>query len=290
MRRLVILVLVLALGAVLLWHFESKRLEEASRNGASSSASVPLDLSPEAWEPPPAAPDPAPGNVESTPGAEGEEGEEPVLREGEFVRSSGGLRVGRPRQADDEAAVQITARDKEPLDEIGTRYRLIDVLAEAFVLSAEGREALRTRLQSESAEAAMDVDGIGMLRLSGESRALLDSVVVEQLRGTPMAPLTMDAPRLAVWFYDERYESIEDDLVAFRSRSVRGAGRGFRASTEVGSLRFEGGAEVKLDLGEGRLASIVTSGEPSLLSIDEIPRSDGDGRWWFSTEAELGIP
>ena len=278
MRRLVILVLALALGAVLLWHFESKRLEEASRNGASSSASVPLDLSPEAWEPPPAAPDPAPGNVESTPGAEGEEGEEPVLREGEFVRSSGGLRVGRPRQADDEAAVQITARDKEPLDEIGTRYRLIDVLAEAFVLSAEGREALRTRLQSESAEAAMDVDGIGMLRLSGESRALLDSVVVEQLRGTPMAPLTMDAPRLAVWFYDERYESIEDDLVAFRSRSVRGAGRGFRASTEVGSLRFEGGAEVKLDLGEGRLASIVTSGEPSLLSIDEIPRSDGDGR------------
>ena len=152
------------------------------------------------------------------------------------------------------------------------------MLAEAFVLSAEGKEALRTRLQAESAEAAMDVDGIGMLRLSGENRALLDSVVVEQLRGTPMAPLTMDAPRLAVWFYEERFESIEDDLVVFRSRSVRGSGRGFRASTEVGSLRFEGGADVTLDLGDGRLASIATSGAPSLLSIDEIPRSEGDGR------------
>ncbi|MEC8511636.1 MAG: hypothetical protein VX015_05770 [Planctomycetota bacterium] len=278
MRRLVTFVLALALGAVLLWHFESKRLEEAPRGGAPSPVSVPLDLSPEAWDPPLASPDLPPRDVESTQGAEGQQGGEPVLREGEFVLSSGGLRVGRPRQADDEAAVQVTARDKEPLDEVGTRYRLLDVLAEAFVLSAEGKEALRTRLQSESAEAAMDVDGIGMLRLSGENRALLDSVVVEQLRGTPMAPLTMDAPRLAVWFYEERYESVEDDLVSFRSRSVRGAGRGFRASTEVGSLRFEGGAEVSLDLGEGRLASIVTSGAPSLLSIDEIPRSDGDGR------------
>ena len=144
---------------------------------------------------------------------------------------------------------------------------------EAFVLSAEGKEALRTRLQAESAEVAMDVDGIGMLRLSGENRALLDNVVVEQLRGTPMAPLTMDAPRLAV-VHEERFESIEDDLVAFRSRSVRGSGRGFRASTEVGSLRFEGGADVTLDLGDGRLASIATSGAPSLLSIDEIPRSE----------------
>ena len=277
MRRLVTFVLALALGAVLLWHFESKR-QEASRGGAPSSASLPLDLSPEAWEPPPSTPDPLPPGAGSTPGPEGQEGGEPVLRRGEFVRSSGGLRVGRPRQADDEAAVQITARDKEPLDEIGTRYRLLDVLAEAFVLSAEGKEALRTRLQAESAEAAMDVDGIGMLRLSGENRALLDSVVVEQLRGTPMAPLTMDAPRLAVWFYEERYESIEDDLVVFRSRSVRGSGRGFRASTEVGSLRFEGGADVTLDLGDGRLASIATSGAPSLLSIDEVPRSEGDGR------------
>ena len=48
MRRLVTFVLALALGAVLLWHFESKRLEEASRAGAPSSASLPMDLSPEA--------------------------------------------------------------------------------------------------------------------------------------------------------------------------------------------------------------------------------------------------
>lgn len=307
MRRFVTLALALALGATLLWHFESKRRAEAPRNGDTASAAGPSNddwkdgqAGPPAFptpggengstspglgtetDGPDTAPGPTPGTPAGTPegGAETTEndGEQSRLREGEFVRSSGGLRVGRPRQSDDEAAVQVVAKDKQPLDEIGTRYRLLDVIAEAFVLSQTGKEALRTRVQADSADVTMDVDGIGVLRLSGENRALLNRVVVEQLRGTPMAPLTMEAPRLAVWFYEERYESIEDDLVVFRSRSVRGFGRGFSASSEVGSLRFTAGAQVTLDLGEGRLASIATSGDPSLLSIDEIPRVEGDGR------------
>lgn len=284
MRRFVILVLALTLGATLLWHFEEQRKAEARRTAEAAEGRGGERLDSVDWRPTEDTPEgpevTAPGPGDPTP--EDLDTQE-RLYEGEWARSSGGMVLSRQRKSDqpEDIRAEVVVADKEPLNEQGTRYRLRDISAEAFVLvpTTPPTEALRSRVHADSTEVEVNVDRFGFMGFGEDQSCLLQGVVLEQLRGSPLTPLTFEAPRMLVWFFGERYESVEDDLVTFRSRSVRGSGRGFAVRSADADLRFHRGAEITVELGEGRVARIAAQGEGAALSIVEEPAPRrGDAR------------
>ena len=297
-----IFLLTIALGGAVLWHFESRRKDEARRN--------PVDVDPIApaveggidgtGEGPggvefPGAGGPDAGTPDGgTPGAgTSGDGAEEFIRPGEFIRMSGPQTSQRPRQTEDGARLHIRAEDSETMNRLGTALRLIGVVGEAYVLSpATEREVLRTRLNAESGLLELE-EGAGGAVMSGALVEVdLEEVVVEQLRETPLAPLIIEAPRMNVHFIDEEIRSLEKDLVTFRSRDLRGWGRALVADTESGRLEFNDGADVTIDLGETEfgdslVAHIQTPEGGTLRLIEEAP--DDRGRRIVRVIAREGV-
>ena len=69
----------------------------------------------------------------SRPGVEGD-GSKSVVHPGEAFITQGRLAATIPDLDDEGARATLHAADSEPLDEIGARLRLIDVLVESFVV------------------------------------------------------------------------------------------------------------------------------------------------------------
>lgn len=301
MRRFIILFLALALGSTLLWHFETKRRGEDEPGGDQPSGEqapdpAPIDLEPRDTTPEVPAEDPkdaADVTGAAEPGGQGADeptGDGVEIYAPERHESSGELWARMPRPADDDEGVRsvLHAENKATIDG-GTGLRLLKLQVEAFVLTdpVTRKETLRTKILADAAETRVAPGDSRFISLSDDQTALLEQVVVEQLRDTPLAPLTVDADRLKVWYFNERYESIDDDRVTFRSRSVRGGGRGFSASSKDGSLRFERSADVTMILDDGRRASIVAGGDEGTLALDVIER--GPGASWPEGARRLRI-
>jgi len=283
----VIFLLTIAIGGAVLWHFESRRKDEARRN--------PIDVDPIAPADDGGAGAGAPGD--QVPGAEPDE----FIRPGEFIRMSGPQTSQRPRQTPDGARLQIRAEDSETMNRLGTSLRLIDVIGEAYVLSTvTGREVLRTRLNAASGLLELEDSSGGSVMSGALVEVDLEEVVVEQLRETPLAPLTIEAPRMNAHLIDEEIRSLEKDLVTFRSRDLRGWGRALVADTESGRLEFNDGADVTIDLGETEfgdsLVAHIQTPEGGTLrmieegNIEEISEGeDGAGRRVVRVIAREGV-
>lgn len=294
MRRFFILLVTLLLGALVLWHFESERRAESSRDGgfagdATGPASdrtgpdgrgTSLLPRPNGTNPKAPAVIPRPEDVPKEGLASGEtaadgseaEGDKPLIHEGDSVDPSGKLALYKPNLDELGSGASLTAVDTERLDDIGTRYRLIDVIGESFEMAntTPPKRVVATLIHSETAE----VDGTHVLQ-GGESgsdfKADLFAVVIEQLRNTPLAPLTIDAPRIDARFAQRRLRSVEDDLVTFRSRNLRGSGRGLDISMASGALKFGLGASVTVEQSGGRIATIATPTGGELAIVEETP-------------------
>ena len=104
---------------------------------------------------------------------------------------------------------------------------------------------------------------------------------------TPLAPLTLEAERLDAKLALEELRSVGDDLVSFASRDFRGTGRGLVGLGGIGSLSFEGGADVVVELGADRSARI-RSKEGGQLNVVSVLGPDGASRRVVRVRAEGG--
>ncbi|MEL6716013.1 MAG: hypothetical protein AAFP86_19690, partial [Planctomycetota bacterium] len=184
-----------------------------------------------------------------------------VLGAGEGIRSSGPFSYQRPYQTEydpDDVRLNVVAADSESLDDRATALRLTDVVAEVFVWSRSTppQDVLRTTIQAKT---AVPTRSGGFF---GDSEAVIEvdltEVVLEQLRGTPLAQLIVEAPLMRVHFDNEQFRSVNQDLVEFRSRDLRGWGRGLLGDLSTGELEFSDGADVTIDVGSNLVAQIQT--------------------------------
>lgn len=188
------------------------------------------------------------------------------LKPGERAALLGGGKHDHLPREEGEPYIKVTIEDKMPLDDLGATYRVFGLKADA--LDPETKE-LRSRITAKRGTFRMAVDQLGLIKLNDNLDAELEDVVVEQLLGSPLAPIIFDAPRLDVTMATESLRSLGDDVVEFRSRDVRGSGRGLVAQGGLKTFEFRRGATVMIELGEGRRASITTPNGGPLSIVDE---------------------
>ncbi|MEM9382986.1 MAG: hypothetical protein AAGB93_23760, partial [Planctomycetota bacterium] len=136
MRRLAILVVVLGLGAALLWHFELRRKESSARR-TDVRVVERRDSELEKTMPPP-APDPPDGPTDDDPdddpdgtdpagsgaGTTAPEADDSIdrLKPGERIVFGGDLVHRRKPRNEDEPRLYLVADQLKPLDPIGLKY------------------------------------------------------------------------------------------------------------------------------------------------------------------------
>ena len=290
MRRLAILVVVLGLGAALLWHFELRRKESSARR-TDVRVVERRDSELEKTMPPP-APDPPDGPTDDDPdddpdgtdpagsgaGTTAPEADDSIdrLKPGERIVFGGDLVHRRKPRNEDEPRLYLVADQLKPLDPIGLKYELISVEIESYEVdgSPQSQQPLRSRIQAETAQAETRVDEVGVLRLADQLDVTMFDVLVEQKRGSPLSPLIIEAPRLRGQLEIEELRSVGDDLVRFRSHDLRGSGRGLVAIAGAETLAFQRGADVAIQLQNGRQARIVTAEEGDLTIVDVTPEEE----------------
>ncbi len=278
MRRFIILIATLALGAGALWYFEHSRREAnaeddpVDRSDTSVDGVFP-DPRPDTGDSPG---DTTPADGESTDDPDKDGGKKPVIGENEFAAQSGVMSVERSPRKEGDPRIKIRWEPETVFNVADSVHRLKNIHAETFELGRgpSAAEVLRSRILAEGAIVRGQMSELGLP--DSDFVAELQSVVVRQMRGTPLAPLTMDAPRMDVAFYSEDLKSVDQDIVTFRSRDVRGWGRGLEAKTSGSALDFVKGANITFELGEGRVATISTH-ETGSLSIVEVKPTDIGG-------------
>ena len=297
MRRLIIFALVFGVGGSLLWYLESERLKsDLDRAGA-------LDLDrPTETSIPPFVPPSDAEEVGGPDGAGSEDGgpevpevqeasadDRPALLKGERVITSGAQRTNLPPRRAGEPRIVLVTTDMQPTDDQGTRYELTGVQVDSFVVNGAARsdEPKSSSIQAAKGYLELVTEDLGM-EFDDDINVLLEGVVVQQLMNTPLAPLTLEAERLDAKLALEELRSVDDDLVSFASRDFRGTGRGLVGLGGIGSLSFEGGADVVVELGEERTARI-RSKEGGQLNVVSVPGADGVEGRVVRVRAEGGV-
>ncbi len=290
MRRFVILLLATALGATLLWHFESRRRAETDRDAQERSKHVGDEGKGTPWRDTDIVPvgdggplaggqledgadDPADAGA-----AEGERGG--PLQPGEQAFLRGPITFSRRPLQDGEPFVLSSAQDAQPLNAQGTRYRLSNVVVEAIDPegSRDDEAALRSETTAGTAHIEVDARSIGTDSFAQSTRVSLMDVVVRQFRGTPFAPLTIESKRLLANFGAERIWSEGDEVVSFRSRDLRGSGVGLEARLQSGGFSFKHSADVSVEVGQARVARVTTPVDGPLEILETTARRAPDSR------------
>ena len=219
---------------------------------------------------------------------DGEPGRQPLL-EGERVVTSGAQRTNLPPRRPGEPRIVLVTSDMQPMDEKGTRYELTDVQVDSFVVTGAPRaeEPRSSSIQAARGFLELVSDDLG-LEFDEDVNVRLEGVVVRQLMNSPLAPLTLEAARLDAKLALEELRSVGDDLVRFSTRDIRGTGRGLVGLGSVESLSFEGGADVTLELGEGRAARIRTR-DGGQLNIVTSPAFEGEATRRVRVRADGGV-
>lgn len=260
MRKIVILALALALGGVLLWHFELRRIERVEEDD-SGPTGVPTFI--ERRDPAPAGPG-TEADDEASAAALG-------LKKGEVFIQGGPVDFFDPYTTPDSVRRVLSAKDSVPLNARGTRVEYLEITAQVFerTKSVPPQDVLRTQIVASSAEVDLTGKEVGLGSIQRFAELELVGVSMTQYRGTPLAELTLSAPRASVRLEDEELRSVEKDEVKFVSRDIRGRGRGLVANMQDGEVRFEDGADMRVELGQGRIATIRTP-EGGPLHIVEL--------------------
>lgn len=286
MRRFLILFITLAIGAGALWYFEYGRRTANAEDDSSPGVGASVEIA-----------FPAPGKVAagvgdsgSAPGEaepkesptdggtadqdlEAGDAEKSLIGDGGFAAQSGEMSVERSPRKPGDPRMKIRWEPETILDAADEEHRLKGIHAETFELGRgpSASEVLRSRIRAEKAIVRGKLSELSLPGTEDEFNAELQTVVIRQMRGTPLAPLTIEAPRMDVEFYTEALKSIGDDIVTFRSRDVRGWGRGLQATTSDSALDFLKGANITFELGGGRIATISTHETGSLSIVEESP-------------------
>lgn len=273
MRRLLIFLVTFAIGAGLLWYFESERRADSNvRNTGAVGPDFEFDTIPG-----PKDPGGSPEPDDPSDGSGGDAGNEPdaLVHPGEAFITRGRQSITIPDLDDEGAYATLDATDSEPLDEIGTRVRLIDVLVESFVVVDRALERLAVETRTNAASAITDASKARLRSSEGPPEYVADlfEVVIEQLRNTPLAPLIIEAPRIDARLTTRILRSVEDDLVTFRSRDVRGSGRGLDIDLASGAFVFESGAHVTVEQPGERVVTIATPDGGALRIVEVTPES-----------------
>ncbi len=311
MRRLIIFALVFGLGASLLWYLESERL----RSDSDRTGSLDLDRTSETSIPPfvppsPEAEDEAVGSETESTGSDGSGSrgsgsggagpdeavggaaaadDRNTLLKGERVVTSGAQKTNLPPRRAGEPRIVLVTSDMQPTDDQGTQYELTGVEVDSFVVTGAPRneEPKSSSIRAAKGYLELVTEDLG-LEFDDDINVLLEGVVVQQLMNTPLAPLTLEAERLDAKLALEELRSVGDDLVSFASRDFRGTGRGLVGLGGIGSLSFEGGADVVVELGADRSARI-RSKEGGQLNVVSVLGPDGASRRVVRVRAEGGV-
>lgn len=314
MRRFLILFATLAMGAGALWYFEYSRRTAKAEDDPSPGVATTVETAfpdtgfTDAGSPDAGSPDagssgtgfPDTGNgVDGTDPASPQDADQvrtdpdtadrateqtqkpqakkPLIGSGEFAAQSGEMSVERSPRKPGDPRIKIRWQPESILNAADAEHRLKDIHAETFELGRGpgASEVLRSRIRSEKAIVRGKLSELNLPGTDKEFNAELQTVVIRQMRGTPLAPLTIEAPRMDVEFYTQALKSIGEDIVSFRSRDVRGWGRGLQATTSDSALDFLKGANITIELGEGRIATISTHESGSLSIIEESPADIG---------------
>ncbi|MBL6757741.1 MAG: hypothetical protein ISQ11_15185 [Planctomycetes bacterium] len=286
MRRLIIFALVFGGGASLLWYLESERLRSDSDRAGLRGVERPTETSIPPFVPPSERDEEGPAvpqDPEVTPDDQG------ALLEGERAVTSGAQRTNLPPRRVGEPRLVLVTSDMQPIDEQGTRYELTGIEVDSFVVNGAPRaeEPKSSSIEAEKGYLELVSDDLG-LEFDEDINVQLEAVVVQQLMNTPLAPLTLEAARLDAKLALDELRSVGDDLVTFTSRDIRGTGRGLVGLGAIGSLSFEGGADVTLELGDERAARI-RSKEGGQLNIISSPEVEGTERRMIRVRAEGGV-
>jgi hypothetical protein len=288
-RRLVIFALVFGLGGSVLWFLERQRQLESEERQAVRDVERPAESTIPPFVPPEGGPEGGPEDGAEQGADTGPEDDRTPLLEGERVVTSGAQRTNLPPRRAGEPRIVLVTSDMQPTDEKGTRYELTDVLVESFVVTGAPR-AEEPRINSiEAAKGFLELvaEDLG-LEFDEDLDVRLEGVVVRQFMNSPLAPLTLEAARLDAKLALEELRSVDDDLVTFSTRDIQGTGRGLVGLGLVGSLSFEGGADVTLELGEGRVARVRTR-DDGQLNIVSSPESEVDATRRVRVRADGGV-
>lgn len=286
MRRLIIFVLVFGVGASLLWYLETERLRSDSDRAGLRGVDRPTETTIPPFVPPSAADEGEPATPATPEAPEDDQG---TLLAGERAITSGAQRTNLPPRRPGEPRIVLVTTDMQPIDEQGTEYELTGVQVDSFVVNGAPRaeEPRSSSIEAQKGYLQLVSDDLG-LEFDEEINVQLEGVVVEQLMNTPLAPLTLEAVRLDAKLALDELRSVDDDLVTFTSRDIRGTGRGLVGLGAIGSLSFEGGADVTLELGDERSARI-RSKDGGQLNIVSSPDVDGTDQRVIRVRAEGGV-
>ncbi len=291
MRRLIIFALVFGVGASLLWYLESERLRLDSDRAGFREVERPTETSIPPFVPPSEQASVGAGAEDAgTGGAEEPSAEDrPTLLKGERVVTSGAQRTNLPPRRAGEPRIVLVTSDMQPTDDQGTQYELTGVQVDSYVVNGAPRseEPKSSSIVAAKGYLELVTEDLG-LEFDDDINVLLEGVVVQQLMNTPLAPLTLEAERLDAKLALEELRSVDDDLVSFASRDFRGTGRGLVGLGGIGSLSFEGGADVIVELGEQRTARI-RSKEGGQLNVVSVPGADGMDSRVVRVRAEGGV-
>ncbi|MDG1048887.1 MAG: hypothetical protein P8R46_01645 [Planctomycetota bacterium] len=288
MRRLITFTLVFGVGASLLWYLESERRNSDSDRLTTRSVPRPTETSIPAFVPPSADDEDETSASESPAGPAAEVEDRPALLKGERVVTSGAQRTNLPPRRAGEPRIVLITTDMQPMDDQGTRYELTGVKVDSFVVDGGPRadEPRSSSIEAEKGYLELVAEDLG-LEFDDDINVRLKGVVVQQLMNSPLAPLTLEAGRLDAKLALEELRSVGDDVVTFTSRDLRGTGRGLVGLGGIGSLSFEGGADVLVELGEERTARIQ-SREGGRLNIVASPATEEGGARLVRVRAEGG--
>ncbi|MGB0332890.1 MAG: hypothetical protein ACPGPE_13860, partial [Planctomycetota bacterium] len=286
MRRLITFALVFGVGASLLWYLESERLRSDSDRASFRDVERPTETSIPTFVPPSAGEEEGPASPRDPEVAPEDPG---ALLKGERAVTSGAQRTNLPPRRVGEPRIVLVTSDMQPMDEQGTRYELTGIQVDSFVVNGAPRaeEPKSSSIEAEKGYLELVSDDLG-LEFDEDIHVQLEAVVVQQLMNTPLAPLTLEAVRLDAKLALDEIRSVGDDLVTFTSRDIRGTGRGLVGLGAIGSLSFEGGADVTLELGDERTARI-RSRDGGQLNIVASPEVDGMERRRVLIHAEGGV-
>ncbi|MFT6107656.1 MAG: hypothetical protein ACJA2W_000563 [Planctomycetota bacterium] len=279
MRRFLILLIVLAGGAAALWHFEGERRSALGRQSQLTEAELEgvTERKPRPDRPGVSAVTPEEASSGDAEGAD-TPSEELRVHDGERAVFRGEGKLTRPPLQAGETLLELFIGDQVPLDDIGLSYDFMDVAADWYIvpvfdgaqppLDGGGSAELSSTVKATRMRVEQSKLGLGTKFFDDNVAADFFGVVARIFRGTAFAPLKLEAPRLTGDFAVERLQSVGDDRVDFKSRNMRGYGKGLDAQVQIGSLAFLRGADVQIDIGEGRVLRVSTpSGGP--LRLDE---------------------
>ena len=159
--------------------------------------------------------------------------------------------------------LDLVIEDLQPVGDSYERYvaRGIRVISR---IRGAAEVAVRETVDAESGAFEFETEAGGPVGLAPDVPLSLNTVRIVRERDAAILPLTVRAPRMALYLERGRYESVEDDLVEVEGPGLVGSGRALVYDGETQRLTLGRGARVRFALEDGRIVEFWTTGDGPL--------------------------